>query len=82
MSNESTRDEAVPMAGCHHCDEPLVLTFEFPKKEFICVECGALYEFFGPKRLTWTPERQARHDALAERYNAERAARAEAARRG
>jgi hypothetical protein len=82
MSNESTRDEAVPMAGCHRCDEPLVLTFEFPKKEFICVECGQLYEYFGPKRLTWTPERQARHDELAERYKAERAARAEAARRG
>lgn len=63
------------MAGCHACNEPLVLTFEFPKKEFICVECGRLYEFFGPKPLDWTPERQTRHDELAEQYDVQRSTR-------
>lgn len=65
-----------PMAGCHTCNEPLVLTFEFAGKEFICVVCGQLYEYFGPKHLEWTPELQARHDELAAQYDTERKERA------
>jgi hypothetical protein len=42
--------------------------------------CGRKYEFFGPKHLEWTPERQARHDELAEQYDVQRKARAAAER--
>lgn len=45
------------IATCIVCkDEPLVMTFQFYKKEFICISCGRLYEFFGPSPRDETPE--------------------------
>lgn len=70
----------LPMAGCPTCEEPLVMTLEFPGAEFICVPCDHLYGFLSPKPLQWTEERQARHDELGAQYAEARLAR-EAARR-
>lgn len=42
---------------CRSCkEEPLVLTLAFRGKEFICLGCGTLYEFFGPRGEQDTPE--------------------------
>ncbi len=46
-------------AGCHVCkDEPLVSTFAFYKKEFICLGCGRTYEFLSPISLGESDELQ------------------------
>lgn len=52
------------MATCHIDDEPLVMTFAFRGKEFICMSCGSRYTYFGPKPAGETPELDARHDVL------------------
>lgn len=45
------------IAMCPNCrDEPLVSTFFFPKKEFICLKCGKLWEFLQPVSAEETPE--------------------------
>lgn len=56
------------IAMCHTCDEPLVGTFYFHKKEFICLNCGRLYEFFGPSSADETPELIARMEELAKEW--------------
>lgn len=62
-----------PMAGCQRDSEPLVSTMEFRGAEFYCQVCGATYGFLSPKPLTWTAERQERHDELKAAYDIERA---------
>jgi hypothetical protein len=50
-------------AGCTVCkDEPLVMTFQFYKREFICLGCGRTFEFFGPKNLGEGDELQKKSD--------------------
>lgn len=44
------------IAICSVCKEPLIFTFFFSKKEFICLNCGRLYEYFGPNGAIETPE--------------------------
>lgn len=45
------------VAMCMDCpNEPLISTFAFYKKEFICLRCGSLYEWMQPKAADETPE--------------------------
>ena len=43
------------------CGAPLVSSLEVPKMEWLCMECGRRYPFFGPSRVAAT-------DELWERY--------------
>jgi hypothetical protein len=59
--------EKRPMAVCPVDREPLIATLAFPKKEFICICCGRLYEFMfqnGPAAADPTPELDARYAEL------------------
>jgi hypothetical protein len=60
------------VATCHLDDEPLVGTFEFRGAEFVCVVCGQLYGFLGPKPAQETPGLLARLAELTARYERER----------
>lgn len=51
------------------CGEPLVCTFHFYKKEFVCVRCGRTYEFFGPTGADETPERIERMEENEKLWN-------------
>lgn len=64
-------------ATCPNDGEPVISTFEFPKKEFVCVVCGWLGGFLDPVPNT-TDDLQARHDELQAQYDAERKTRQEA----
>lgn len=66
---------SAPVATCRVDGEPLVMTFEFPKYEFICQVCKKLYDFFGPKPADETPELLARYEELKAEYEKERAER-------
>lgn len=68
MDGTQGSDVRPPMATCHADDEPLVMTFEAPGYEFICMVCRTRYEFFGPKAVEWTEQRQARLDELEIEY--------------
>ena len=48
-------------SACH--EEPLVMTFFFRGKEFICLKCGRLYEFFGPEAANETKTRLAKMES-------------------
>jgi hypothetical protein len=64
-----------PMAMCRRCDdEPLVMTFEFPGAEFVCMNCKALYGFLDPRPAEETPELRAKYEQRLKEYEAERAA--------
>lgn len=56
------------IAMCYTCKEPLVFTFFFSKKEFICLSCGRLYEFFGPMSAEPTPELEGKLESLNEEW--------------
>lgn len=71
------RDREPPMATCPSDDEPLVMTFEFPGAEFICVVCDRTYGFLSPKPAVSTPELVARQLELKAKYDAAREARLE-----
>lgn len=60
-----------PIAMCPSCNEPLIMTFQFPGKEFICVCCRKLWEFIDPTPAEATPERIARHQVLKAKWEAE-----------
>lgn len=51
-----------------HCGAPLVGTFLFRGKEWICLECGNLYEFFGPDRKPYTDELAETQAALRDEF--------------
>lgn len=46
------------------CGAPVIFTFAFRGREFICLDCGRTYEFFGPEKVDSTPELAERHAAL------------------
>jgi hypothetical protein len=69
------KTKPAPMATCPTCHDPLVMTFEFPGAEFICVPCDRLYGFLSPLAAESTPELEARHEELKAEYLAARAAR-------
>lgn len=71
-----------PMAMCHDCPEPLVSTFEFKYKEFLCMSCRRLYEFLSPRAAESTPELEARQKVLQAQYDAEREERRKAGTHG
>lgn len=50
-----------------HPTTPLILTFKWPKKEFWCPACGALYGYMSPDSADETPELMAEHDEMKER---------------
>ncbi|HVL49908.1 MAG TPA: hypothetical protein VM754_00200, partial [Actinomycetota bacterium] len=62
-------------ACCPRDGEPLISTLEFSGAEFVCVVCGQTYGYLAPTAKPATPEREARHGELKERYDAERAER-------
>lgn len=59
------------IATCPSCSEPLIGTFKFPGKEFICVVCRMLWGFVEPTPAESTPELLARLDELREQWRAE-----------
>ena len=59
---------------CARDHEPLVFTFEFSGFEYVCVVCGGHEDIFG-MRARATVELAARHAALTDRYEIERAER-------
>lgn len=58
------------MACCPKCAEPLVCTFERPKKEFHCLGCGSWWEWLQPHGKQVTDELQARCDEITRRFRA------------
>ena len=60
-----------PIATCPSCSEPLVGTFKFPGKEFICVACRGLWGFVEPTPAEATPELLARLKELKAQWQAE-----------
>ena len=38
------------------CGSPLIMTFHWRAREFYCIDCGRLYDFFGPEAVEETPE--------------------------
>lgn len=64
-----TDTEVKPMACCPRDGEPLVMTFEYPGAEFVCMECNGLFGYLDPAPGDPTPERLARHAELKARYD-------------
>ena len=60
-----------PIATCPSCSEPLIGTFKFPGKEFICVVCRRLWGFVEPTPAETTPELLARLEELRKQWKAE-----------
>jgi hypothetical protein len=58
---ESDRPERLSVCAC---GAPLIPTFHWRGKEFVCIECGRLYEFFGPQVVKTTDARWVRYEAL------------------
>lgn len=71
------KGEPPPMATCPRDGEPLISTFEQPGAEFHCVVCHGWFGFLAPVPAEATPELEARHAELQQRYEAERRARME-----
>lgn len=60
-----------PMATCPTCGEPLIGTFRFPGKEFVCMGCRRLWGFVEPTPQVSTPELEARYAELKAQFDAE-----------
>ena len=60
-----------PMATCPRCREPLIFTFRFQGKEFICMGCGRLWGFVEPIPAESTPELEARYRELKAKWDKE-----------
>ena len=60
-----------PIATCPSCSEPLIGTFKFPGKEFICVACRRLWGFVEPTPAESTPELLARLKELKTQWQVE-----------
>lgn len=53
------------------CGEPLVMTFVYPGKEFVCVVCRRTYTFFGPiAAAAETPELLSRSETRKSEWHA------------
>lgn len=57
-----------PMATCPECGEPLIATFRFPGKEFVCMGCKKLWEFLDPVPEEVTPELTERYGEMKKRW--------------
>lgn len=51
------------VATCRSCGDVLVMTFAWRGYEFVCLGCGRLETYMGPKGVDETPELLARCDA-------------------
>ena len=51
------------VATCPGCHDVLVMTFAWRGSEFVCLGCGALLGFLGPRGVDETPELVERCDA-------------------
>ena len=60
-----------PIATCPSCGEPLVMTFKFLGKEFICVECRRTWGFVEPTPMEETPALLERLAELKAKWKAE-----------
>jgi len=60
-AKESPRPERLLVC---HCGAPLIATFHWRVQEWVCIECGSLYEFFGPNSVTTTDLHWERYLAL------------------
>lgn len=63
------------LSVCPTCTEPVIFTFEFPRVEYVCVECGWMGGVMMQSRAPATPERQARYAELNAKYREQAAAR-------
>lgn len=62
-----------PMAVCPYCGDPLVSTFEFKFKEWICMGCDRLLEWLSARDGgIATPEMIARYETHRAKYDSER----------
>lgn len=50
------------------CGTPLIGTFVFPQKEFLCLECGNLYAWLMEDRAPFTDELAKRQEELREEW--------------
>lgn len=69
-------------AGCPLCGHPLVQTFEFKFKEWICMGCAKVWEYLSAKTIEGTPEVVALYDQARAQYARERKAREKAGTAG
>lgn len=70
-------DETKPLAVCPRCSTPLVSTFEFSKKEWVCLACPAALEWLEARSGKPTPTAMAeyeKHRAAYDRGREERRA--------
>ena len=71
MADRKKNNRPSPWATCPACDEPLISTLKFPKKEFICVVCRRTWSFLEPKPVEATPELEARYKVLKAKWDVE-----------
>jgi hypothetical protein len=57
---------------CPSDGEPVVFTFEYPGKEYLCVACGWLGGIFGPREAQATEDLVARRDQVLADYEESR----------
>lgn len=60
----ATAQRPETLATCGYCGAPLIATFHWRGKEWVCIECGRLYEFFGTASKRTTDKLWARYEAL------------------
>jgi hypothetical protein len=63
-------ERVAPFAICSRDSEPLIVSFEEPGYEWLCMVCGNRYAYFGPAAASGTPELQERYEVLLERFKA------------
>ena len=51
-----------------HPEEPLVMTFHWRGREYVCLKCGRLYDFLSVTRKNATPARLARAQARGDEW--------------
>lgn len=62
--------KVTPTATCPQDGAPLIMTFEMPGAEFLCMECGQYSGFLAPVPADPTPELDARYLELKARFDA------------
>lgn len=69
MTDSDVNLDADRYSVCAADGEPLIPTFVFPFKEWICLVCGRKYEFFGAPMKERTPALRARLEELMAEWN-------------
>lgn len=68
--NRQKQGKPAPVATCPSDGESLIMTFERPGAEFVCVVCGRWYGFLAPVPAEPSPELEARRIVLREAFDA------------